>query len=483
MSEEKSKFYITTSIAYTNAPPHCGFALEVIQADVLARYNRILGRDVFFLTGTDEHGQKIARTAKDCGKDPTEFCEEISSRFRDLKKALNLSNDDFIRTTDQKRHWPTVSKVWQTLKGNGDIYKKKYRGFYCVGCEAFLTEKDLVSGKCPVHKKEPEVVEEENYFFRLVKYQEQLKRVLTGEEIKILPEGKKKEMLTFINEGLEDISCSRAREKLSWGVPVPDDNSQTVYVWFEALLNYLSALGYVEGDEKFKKYWPANVHCIGKDIVRFHLLLWPAMLISLGLSLPKSVLIHGFITVGGEKLSKSLGNIICPFKLVEKYGVDAVRYYLLREISPTEDGDYTEQRFAERYNADLASGLGNFVARVVTLVDKFKVQSSKRKVAVQNSKLGEFIDETKNNYSTALDGFKFNEALGVVWGLIGFCDKYIDATKPWEGKENSQEVVGNLLVVLAEIAVLLKPFLPGTAEKILVQIETGKSIPLFPRLN
>ena len=509
----KNKFYITTSIAYTNAPPHIGYCLELLQADVIARYNRQLGKDVFFLTGTDEHGSKIANKAKELGKTEQVFCDEISEKFKMLKPLLNLSNDDFIRTTDQLRHWPTVNKIWQKLKENNDIYKKKYQGLYCVGCEAFVTERDLVNGKCPLHQKEPEIVEEENYFFKLSKYSSQLKGILEQNKIKVFPEAKKNEMLSFIKEGLEDVSCSREKRKLSWGAPAPDDENQTIYVWFEALINYLSALGYLtKEDKKFKTYWPPDIQCIGKDIVRFHALLWPAMLLSLGLPLPEKILIHGYITVGGEKMSKTLGNVIDPFELVEKYGADAVRYFLLREISPTEDGDFTYKKFAERFNADLANGLGNLVARVVTLASKISngdvvilstfaslsINSAKNPahakrpfgyrlrvtplVSFSNLNFQTKTEEIKKQYKQSLEEFRFNEALGAIWELIGFCDKYVNDQKPWENKDNSKEVVGDLLFALREIAGLLTPFMPQTAEKIQEQLKTGISVPLFPRL-
>ncbi|MCX6791253.1 MAG: methionine--tRNA ligase [Candidatus Gribaldobacteria bacterium] len=400
----QEKFYLTTSIAYTNSAPHIGFALELIQADVIARYNRLLSKDVWFLTGTDEHGSKIERKAKEEGKNTIEFCDEISSQFKALKEALNLSTDDFIRTTDQKRHWPTVQAIWKILQESGKIEKKAYQGLYCVGCEAFITAKDLVEGKCPLHNKEPETVEEENYFFKLSEYQEPLKKILENNEIKIIPESRRNEMLNFIKEGLEDVSCSRDSKVLSWGVPVPDDESQTIYVWFEALINYVSALGYLTADdEKFKKYWPANFHFIGKDITRFHTLLWPAMLLGLGIELPKNVFVHGYITVGGKKMSKSLGNVVDPFELVQKYGTDLVRYFLLREISPTEDGDFTYEKLTERYNADLANGIGNLLARVVTLANK--IFNSKFLISNQflNPNFKTKTENIKKEYSKFLD--------------------------------------------------------------------------------
>ena len=476
------KFYIPTSIVYTNLSPHIGFALELIQADVLARYHRLLSEDVFFLTGTDENGAKVAKAAEEAGKSPKNFVDEIVKKVKELKEVLNLSNDDFIRTSDKKRHWSAVEKVWLKLKENGDIYKKKYKGLYCVGCEAFVKEKDLVDGKCPIHEKNPEVIEEENYFFRLSKYQNKLKKIIRAEKIKIIPETRKSELLNFITQGLEDTSCSRSREKLEWGIPVPGDNTQTVYVWLEALGNYLSALDYATNGDKFKKFWPPDVHCIGKDIfIRFHGSLWPAMLLSLKLELPKTIFVHGFITVGGQKMSKSLGNVIDPFELVKKYGTDAVRYFLLREIPPTEDGDFTYEKFEQRYNSDLASGLGNLVARVITLakISNFQFLISKQ---IPNPKFKTIINNTWGKYREDLVEFKFNEALISIWDLISFCDRYIEKERPWEESENQKEVISNLLLVLSEIAKLLEPFLPETSEKILQQIKTKKSQILFPRI-
>ncbi len=474
------KFYVTTSIAYTNAPPHLGFALELIQADIIARYRRLLGEDVFFLTGTDEHGQKNVKAAEEAGKTPKEFTDGISVNFEDLTKVLNLSNDEFIRTTDQERHWPAVKKVWRELKENGYIYKKKYKGLYCSGCEAFITKKDLKDGKCIIHQKKPEVIEEENYFFRLSKYSKQIEKIIREDKIRIVPLTRKNEILNFIKQGLEDISFSRPRKDLKWGIPVPDDDSQTIYVWADALANYLSALSYSKNSSQFKKYWPADVHCIGKDILKFHAAIWPGILLSLGLPLPKIIFVHGFIAVGGQKMSKSLGNVIDPFELVEKYGTDPVRYFLLREIPPTEDGDFTYQKFEGRYNSDLASGLGNLVARVLTMAKKLKT-------ITQNLKHKKEIDNTWKKYKKALEEFKFNEALISIWELISFCDRYIEKERPWEEKENQEEVIGNLLFTISNIAEMLKPFLPETSEKILKNIrqlaeKTKKSRPLFPRI-
>jgi len=466
----KKKFYITTSIAYTNAPPHLGFALELIQADVLARYHRFLKEDVFFLTGTDEHGLKIERKAREAGQEPLAFVTALSEKFQELTKVLHISNNDFIRTTDRQRHWPTVEKIWRQLVRQGDIYKKQYRGLYCVGCEAFLKEKDLVNGQCPYHQKKPEVIEEENYFFRLAKYAPLVKKEIEKNKIKIVPTVRRNEILNFIQQGIEDISISRSKKQCQWGIPVPDDPDQVIYVWFDALLNYLWP----------RRYWPANVQCIGKDIFRFHALIWPAILLAANLKRPKTIFVHGFITVGGQKMSKSLGLVVDPFVLVKNYGVDAARYFFLREIPTTEDGDFTLEKFIERYNGDLANGLGNLVARIITLaqISNCQLPISKK---IQNSKFRNEIENTWGNWRKAIEEFKFNEALGVVWELISFCDRYIEKERPWENK--NQEVISDLLVAIKNIAELLQPFLPETSAKILEQLKTKKSQPLFPRLK
>lgn len=470
-----SKFYITTSIAYTNALPHLGYALELIQADVLARYHKLLNEDVFFLTGTDEHGQKVVKAAEKEGKDPKTFVDEISEKFRSLTGILNVSNNDFIRTTDEKRHWPVVQSIWLKLKENGDIYKKKYQGLYCVGCEAFITKKDLVDEKCKIHQKEPEVIEEENYFFKLSKYSKQIEEIVKKDEVKIIPEGRKNEMLSFIGQGLEDVSFSRPRKDLKWGVPVPDDDSQTIYVWADALVNYISALGDLDRG-KFKNYWPVDIHCVGKDILRFHATIWLGMLLSLGLKLPKSIFVHGYLTSSGQKMSKSLGNIVDPFNLVKKYGTDAVRYFLLREIPSSEDGDFTEEKFKERYNSDLAGGLGNLLAKVLKIAEKLNVKpNSDKKFRLET-------EEMEKEHNEYVENFRFNDCLSSIWSFISFCDGYIEEKKPWEERDGKTEVINNLLSAIKEIAELLKPFLPETSEEILKQLKEKKGKILFPRI-
>lgn len=494
MEKINKKFYITTSIPYVNAAPHIGFALEAIQADVLARYHRNKGEDTFFLTGVDEHGVKIVRAAEAAGKAPQEFVDEISEKFRMLKTTLNLSMDDFIRTSDRERHWPGAQKLWLKLTEAGKVYKKKYRGFYCVGHEAFITEKDLIptsSGRdsdrsvgvdyiCRDHKTKPEVIEEENWFFRLSDYTNEIGSKIKSGELRIIPESRKNEILALIKEGFEDVSFSRPRKDLSWGIPVPNDNNHTMYVWCDALSNYITALDYAEDGEKFKKYWPADIHVIGKDILRFHVAIWPGMLLAAGLPLPKTIFVHGFITVGGEKMSKTVGNVIDPFEVVEKYGADALRYYLLREIPSTSDGDFTYEKFEERYNADLAKGLGNLVARVLTLAQKGKIKAIKNKVFVSE------IARVEKLIEKSLSTFKFNDALAAIWRLIAAGDKFVDDKKPWTlnpDSEEFKETIGYLLFLISEIGKLLFPFLPETSGKIEKLIKNQKSGILFPRLG
>jgi methionyl-tRNA synthetase len=472
------KFYITTAIDYVNALPHIGHALEKVQADVLARYHRIQGEKVFFLTGTDENSLKNVRAAEKEKISIKELVDKYAKKFYELRRALNLSFDDFIRTTEE-RHIKGAQKLWQACED--DIYKKTYKGLYCVGCEAFYKENELIDGLCPEHQVEPELVEEENYFFRLSKYKDKLKEIIKRDKIKIIPETRKNETLSFIKSGLEDICISRSSERAKgWGIDVPGDPTQKIWVWFEALSNYITAVGYGQDDKKLKEYWPANIHFIGKGVSRFHTIYWPAILLSAGISLPKTIFIHGYITSGGQKMSKSLGNVVDPFELVKKYGPDPVRYFLLREIAPTEDGDFTDEKFRERYNADLAKGLGNLVARVITLAKNSKSETLTSK-QIQNPEFKRIINKTQEKYKRALEEFNFNEALVAIWGLISFCDKYIEEKKPWENK--NQKVISDLLFGLDNTAHLLKPFLPETSEKIIEQLKSKESKPLFPRLN
>ncbi len=500
------RFYLSTALPYVNYTPHIGFALEIIQADVVARYHRMLGEEVFFLTGTDENSLKNVHSAKKEGISVQQLVDRNSKKFYQLKRILNLSFDDFIRTTEP-RHIKGARKLWNSCKR--DIYKKRYKGLYCIDCEQFYKKEELVNGLCPEHKTKPQLVEEENYFFRLSKYQGKLKKIIESDKIKILPQARKNEVLSFINSGLQDFCISRSASRAKgWGIPVPEDSSQIQWVWFDALSNYINALGYAKNSKKFQDFWQKNknkTHIIGKGILRFHAIYWPAMLLSAGINLPNRIFVHGYLNVKGKKMSKSLGNVIDPFGLVEKYGTDPVRYFLLREIPSSEDGDFTYEKFEERYNADLAKGLGNLAARVITMAEK--VQSSKLKVQslTQSLKIKKEVKKTWKEYRKALDEFKFNEALISVWELISFCDKYIEREKPWKKSKNQLLTINNLLFVLVNIAQMLQLFLPQTSEKIfkqlgikfnkrhwelvtfknqksLTSLKIKKSKPLFPRI-
>ena len=473
------KFYITTSIAYTNAPPHIGFALELTQADVLARYKRKKGKDTFFLTGTDEHGQKIAKKAKEEDLSPQEFVDGIVESFENLINDLNISNDEFVRTTDEKKHWPTVKKIWKKLDESGDLYRKKYTGYYCVGCEAFLTEKDLDEGVCPNHDKAPEKVEEENYFFKLSEYEDEIRELIASDQLKIIPEGRKKEMLSFLDDGLKDISVSRSGEKLKWGIPVPGDADQRMYVWVDALSNYISALGYAEDDEAFDKFWPADVHCIGKDILRFHSIIWIGILLSAGIKIPKNIFVHGFITSRGKKMSKSLGNVVDPFDLLEEYGTDPVRYYLLSEIPPTGDGDFTHKKFRSKYNSDLADGLGNLVSRTIGLAQKLEVEFEKDRKA--GGEIMKKVSQTEKKVDDLMEDYEFKKALEEIWNLIHFMDRYIEEKEPWKDSWDQEKTVFEMLYACYHLHELLKPFLPETSIKIKAQIENCEKEILFEK--
>lgn len=455
------KFYITTSLPYVNASPHIGFAQEIVAADILARAHRQLDDDTFFLTGTDEHGQKIERAAKEAGKDPQFFVDEIAKQFEVLKPLLSLSNDDFVRTT-QERHKKVALRLWKKAFANGDIYKKQYQAFYCVGHEAFITEKELVDGVCPDHKTKPEEVQEENYFFKVSRYASEIESRIKSNKLRIVPESRRNEVLAFIKQGIHDVSVSRPKEKLAWGIPVPNDPNHVMYVWFDALSNYLVP----------EKRWPADVHVIGKDILRFHSVIWPAMLLSAGLKLPKSILVHGFITVDGQKISKSLGNVISPKDLVDKFGIEAARFLLVRELPFLTDGDFSWEKATARYNAELANDLGNLVQRTVTLLKKSDVR-------VQSSALSIKCADAEKAYQN----FDISGAIDAVWSIVKEANQYIDKTKPWELEGNKlNEVLRSLLNRLKTIAVGLAPVLPATALKIHEQLETLKPEPLFPKI-
>lgn len=494
----KNKFYITTSIAYTNAPPHIGHTLELLQADVLARYHRRLGDETWFLTGTDEHGVSVARNASKNNLGPEKFTDLISGKFRELAIILGVSNDDFIRTTDQIRHWPTVIKIWNKLLENGDLYKKKYKGRYCIGHEAFLKQNELVDNLCPLHKTVPKEIEEENWFFKLTKYKNQIKKSIENDELKILPVTRKSEIINLLNDA-EDVSFSRPVKSLKWGIPVPNDPDQTIYVWADALSNYISAIGYADNSPEFNKFWPADIHLIGKDILRFHAMIWPGMLLSAGLALPKSIYVHGFITMDGQKMSKTIGNVVDPFAIIKKYGVEPIRYFLLREIPSNEDGNFSENKLVERYNGDLANNLGNLVSRVVKLIETKLNGELIFEQKFLDLEVDKKIAKIKQDYIREIGDFRLHEALAKVFSLLSFANSYIDDKKPWADHEADHilKILTSATTLIIYSASLLYPFLPETAEKIYKIFQTDPSTekweghhfqiassePLFPRLK
>lgn len=469
------KFYVTTAIAYVNASPHIGFALEVIQADVLARYHRLKGDDTFYLTGVDEHGVKIYETAKEAGMDTQKFADINAEKFKALKGVLNLSNDDFVRTTSDK-HKKGAQKIWQKMFDAGDIYKDKYKGNYCVGCETFIQDKDLdPDGNCPIHKKKPKVFEEENYFFKLSKYSDKIRDLIEKDEMKVVPEARKNEILNIIGEGLKDVSFSRPKNVLPWGIDVPNDDSQVMYVWCDALSNYITAIDYEDEGPQFKKFWPCDVHIIGKDILRFHAGVWIGMLLSAKVPTPKSIYVHGFITSDGQKMSKSLGNVVDPLEYVNKYGADSLRYFLMKEISTTDDGDFSHKRFVEVYNSELANGFGNLLNRVVMMTDRY-LGGKVPKITEndESKKVADFLGGAKKKYQEAIEKFDIKIACEAVYTIIDFGNKYIDDKKPWvmakEGTGGLDVVLYNLLEIILCAAVLLLPVTPVAAEKVLLQL-------------
>jgi len=475
---QKNNFYITTPIYYSNAAPHIGHAYATTISDVIARFQRIQNRKVFFLTGTADHGEKIIRSATEAGEAPQEFTDKNVEKFKSLYKKLNISNDHFIRNSDRENHWPGAVALWERLVESGDIYEGVYKGLYCVGCESFKTEKDLVDGKCPDHDKEPEHIEQENYFFRLSKYSKDIKRILEEDEITILPASRKHELLSFVNEGLQDVSFSRPKGDIPWGIPVPHDSEQLMYVWCEELSNYISALGYgKEDDSNFKTFWPADIHVAGKDILRFHAIVWPAMLISAGITLPKKILVHGMIISDGKKMSKTIGNVIDPEELIKEYGAEALRYYFVRELSTFEDSDITMEKFKEAYNANLANGLGNLVARIM------KMAEDNLDTPVEITKF-----DLPEEFKVLFDRFEIQKAADFVWDKIAKLDGYIQDTQPFklvkEKPEEARKIIIELVQKLYEISILLTPFLPDTALKILEAIkENKKPETLFLRKN
>lgn len=519
---QQSTFYITTSIPYVNARPHIGHALEFLQADVFARYQRLQGKDVRFQTGTDENAFKNVQSAEEAGIAVDELVAQNSTHFEALGKVLNLSFDDFIRTSAEQRHIQGAHKLWQACAANGDIYKKAYRGYYCVGCEVFLCPDELIDGTCPIHGTEPDLIEEENYFFRLSRYQDRLIELIESDRLRIVPETRKNEILSFIRRGLEDFSISRSSQRAKgWGIPVPDDPEQVIYVWFDALTNYITGPGYATEGEIYQGYWlnsasdedqsssygvsqpskadvysaqPINtkerVHIIGKDIIRFHAIYWPAMLLSAGIPLPTTIFVHGFLTIKGEKISKFKGNVIYPEELVREFGTDALRYYLLRKVPATGDSNFTRDEFVQSYNGELADTLGNLVNRIVKMIERYyagKIPTPASESASDHDK--RFIDlarRVSNEVPAELNQYALHKATAAIWRLISATNKYIVDVAPWTlAKERHQNATAEAqlatsLYTLAEalrlIAVLLSPLLPHTASSIAAQLGVPESI-------
>jgi methionyl-tRNA synthetase len=478
-----NKTFISTAIPYVNAKPHLGHALEYVQTDAYARTQRLQGNEVFFLTGTDDNALKNVQAAEAAGKEITEYIKENAQHFIDLDKQLNIKYDDFIRTSVDERHRKGAEKLWLATKPD-DLYKKSYRGFYCVGCEEFKTEKELSNGECHEHPgKMLEEVEEENYFFKLSAYQKQLEELIETDTIRIIPETRKRETLAFIRSGLLDFSVSRsALRAKNWGIPVPNDSTQYLYVWYDALANYITALGYADDSAIYKKFWEdadEKIHVIGKGINRFHTIYWPAMLLSSGLPLPKTIFIHGYITSEGQKMSKSVGNVIDPNDLLTKYGTDATRYLLLRHVHPTEDTDITWERLDEWYTANLVNGIGNLVARVMKLAED-NLESPVTHTEVIDP---EFIAD--------INLFKFNESIDKIFAMIAMADLLMTEFAPFKKvksedeseREEGKEIIRKLVKHLATIAVNLEPLMPTTSTLILKAVEENKKPEnLFPRL-
>ena len=479
---KKKSFYITTTIPYVNADPHIGFALELVQSDAVARHRRLAGRDVFFSTGTDEYGQKIWEASKREGEKAQDYVDNYAQKFLNLKKTLNLSTDNFIRTTSPE-HIAAAQEFWRLCDKNGDIYKKKYKGLYCVGCEKFIAERDLVDGKCTIHPNlTPEIIEEENYFFKITKYRNDLLKYLQ-EPKSVLPEWRRKEAVDFTQNAMEDFSVSRSKERLSWGIPVPGDDTQVMYVWFGAFVNYLSTLGWPHStkasrdkpEDLFKKFWLGGekVQTAGKDMVKFQSVMWQGMLMSAGLPTTDTIVYHGFIISGEQKMSKSLGNVINPVDLVKEYGVDAVRYFLLRHVHPFEDSDVTLEKIKEAYNANLANGLGNLVSRILTMAENYKIAGT---------------GETRTSYQDEdLDNFEIKKYMDRVWQRIQDLDKKIQEEEPYKlfktDPGGTRKIITELTHELYQIAQSLLLAMPETSKKIqkLIKENRKPEKPLFLR--
>jgi methionyl-tRNA synthetase len=474
------KYFLTTAIDYVNSRPHLGTAYEKITADIIARYRRLAGYDTYFLMGNDEHSQNVFKRAQEQGKDPLAYCDEMEQVFRDVWKRLDVSYDDFIRTTDRKRHYPATQKLAQVAYDNGDIYEGSYEGWYCEGCEAFKPEKDLIDGKCPIHNTIPQWIKEKNWFFRLSKYRQPLLDFYAEHPSFIEPEIRRNEILRLVESGLEDISMSRTGQ--SWGIPVPFDRDSVVYVWFDALINYAAAAGYGWNDERYQQRWPANLHIVGKDITRFHCVFWPAMLMSVGEPLPKQVFGHGWVYFKGERMSKSLGNIVDPLDAANRFGPDPLRLYLAKEIPYGGDGDFTWERFEEKYNADLANNLGNLVNRVASMTERYQQGIIK---PGGGGPLAGVAADVIRAYRDAMEVHALHDGAAAAFRLVSAANNFIAETQPWTLAKDAAQAdrLNGVLADCAEAvriaATLLAPVIPSSTQEILRRL--GDERPLKDR--